>query len=151
MNFTPRLEQAVLKLYRAFHDGHLNPECCKQCAVGNILDNKDFWKNLSDEHGSPHLNYVGKVNEAFGKRFNGYSPSELLRIEMEFLTGCGYTLPFGPRKVKPENSTSKDVLFNGLVATVSFLCKLDGLPNVMDCTKIFDYQPKADSRHLRPA
>ena len=27
-----------------FNENLLNPECCKQCAVGNILDQKDAWE-----------------------------------------------------------------------------------------------------------
>ena len=142
MKSTKRFDQAVLKLYQAFHDNTLNPECCKQCAVGNILDNTDAWKHLSDHHGSSLLNYVGKVNEAFGKRFGGYRPSELLQIEIVFLKGCGFELPLSPNSIKPSLSTSKDILFNGLEATVKFLGGLDNISDLMDCSAIFDYSPK---------
>lgn len=137
---SPRFEQAINKLYTAFHNNELNPECCNHCAVGNICDNHDRWKHLTDEHGSVVLNYVGVVNEKFGRRINGYLPTELLHIEAEFLKGCGYSLPFNYKSVRPINPTSKDTLFQGLCATVSFLCKLDGLPDVMDCSEIFKYE-----------
>ncbi|SDB48747.1 hypothetical protein SAMN03097699_1647 [Flavobacteriaceae bacterium MAR_2010_188] len=146
MKMSQRLESAIGKLYNAFHNDTLNPECCKQCAVGNILDGRDFWKNLSDEHGSPQLNYVGKVNEAFGKRFNGYTPLELLTIEVAFLQGCGFSLPLNRNSQRPLDSTSKDTLFVGLSAAVSFLCNLDGVKDVMDCSELFDYKSDA----LRP-
>jgi len=58
METTVRLEQAIKKLYVAFHNNQLHPECCKQCAVGNILDNTDSWKHLTNVHGSEVLNYV---------------------------------------------------------------------------------------------
>ena len=93
MKTSARLEQAISKLYTAFHNNTLNPECCKSCAVGNILDNTDTWKHLTEGHGSLNLTYVGKVNEAFGRKLNGYSPLELLKIEAAFLSGCGYKLP----------------------------------------------------------
>ena len=32
-----RLEQAIIKLYKAFHNNMLDPEDCAACAVGNIL------------------------------------------------------------------------------------------------------------------
>ena len=64
--------------------------CCKHCAVGNILDNMDIWKHLSNYHGSLELNYVGKVHQTLGRKFNGYSPLELLQIEATFLKACGY-------------------------------------------------------------
>ena len=76
MNIPKRLDQAISKLYQAFHNSTLHPECCQQCAVGNILDRKDFWKHLSDDHGSLKLNYLGQVHESLGRRFNGYKPSE---------------------------------------------------------------------------
>lgn len=134
-----RLEQAISKLYKAFHDNTLNPECCFQCAVGNILDHKDAWKHLSDKHGSLRLNYVGLVNQNIGRKFNGYSPIELLNIEAIFLKGCGYSIPLNHSGKKPKNPKDKDILFKGLSETVGFLCALDGVDNVMDYSKLFEY------------
>lgn len=138
MNAPRRLENAIQKLYVAFHDNELHPECCKSCAVGNILDRTDAWKHLSDDHGSLHLNYVGKVHQAFGRRFNGYTPLELLHIEATFLKACDYELPFRHDHKRPENPKDKDLLFNGLSEVVRFLCQLDGVPNVMDYTRLFE-------------
>ena len=138
MKSTNRFEAAISKLYSAFHNQQLNPECCLQCAVGNILDNKDQWKHFTDAHGSTQLNYVGKVNQAFGKRFNGYTPQELLNIEATFLKGCGYQLPLVRNSKRPSNGTSADVLFNGLSSAIVYLCQLDGIDNVMDYSKLFE-------------
>lgn len=140
MKTSNRLDSAIKKLYNAFHNNQLHPECCQQCAVGNILDNKDSWKHLSDEHGSLKLNYVGIVNQNFGKRFNGYTPAELLQIEATFLKGCGYSLPLNHRGIKPHNPQDKDVLFNGLCETVAFLCQLDNVSNVMDYSRLFEFE-----------
>lgn len=140
MKTTPRFDTAIQKLYNAFHNNHLNPECCKQCAVGNILDQTDAWKHLSDRHGSLKLNYVGLVNQKFGKRFNGYTPIELLHIEAEFLKGCGYSLPLHHKGTKPKHPEDKDVLFNGLSKVVECLCKLDNIKNVMDYSEIFHFE-----------
>ncbi|MCK7590186.1 Na(+)-translocating NADH-quinone reductase subunit F [Subsaxibacter sp. CAU 1640] len=137
MNTSKRFDSAIKKLYNAFHNNQLHPECCQQCAVGNILDNKDSWKHLSDEHGSLKLNYVGLVNQNFGKKFNGYSPLELLKIEASFLKGCGYSLPLNHKGSKPENPDDKDVLFNGLCKAIKVLCDLDNISNVMDYSKMF--------------
>jgi hypothetical protein len=137
---THRFELALKKLYMAFHDNNLHPECCKQCAVGNILDNTDSWKHLSDEHGSLQLNYIGKIHESLGRTFNGYTPSELLQIEITFLKACGYQLPFHYKHKRPKNPTDKDVLFQGLTAVLTFLCELDNIPNVMDYTKLFEFE-----------
>ena len=147
MKTTVRFDRAIEKLYTAFHNNTLKPECCKQCAVGNILDNTDSWKYLSDMHGSLKLNYVGLVNQKFGKRFNGFSPIELLQIEHTFLKGCGYEMPFHHSNKKPHNPTDKDILFNGLSAVVTFLCKLDNIPDVMDCNALFNYQSSTESKN----
>jgi hypothetical protein len=133
-----RLEQALKKLYVAFHNNTLHPECCRQCAVGNILDNREDWKYLTDHHGSMELNYIGKVHEVLGRKFNGYSPSELLKIEAVFLKACGYRLPLIHSNKNPKNITDKDVLFNGLNEVIKFLCKLDGVKNIMDYTQLFE-------------
>ncbi|WP_159022709.1 Na(+)-translocating NADH-quinone reductase subunit F [Formosa sp. L2A11] len=140
METTTRFNLAINKLYHAFHSDALLPECCKQCAVGNILDQKDTWKHLSDDHGTTTLNYIGQVHQNLGRRFNGYTPLELLQIETTFLKACGYSLPLHHKNKKPINPTDKDILFNGLTAVVSYLCKLDCIPDVMDCSKLFKYR-----------
>lgn len=135
-----RLERAIEKLYVAFHENKLHPECCKQCAVGNILDNRDDWRHLTDHHGSLQLNYVGKVHEMLGRKFNGYSPLELLKIEAVFLKACGYKIPLNYRNIHPKNSQDKDILFIGLTEVITFLCELDHVQNIMDYTKLFEFK-----------
>ncbi|NCO62926.1 MAG: Na(+)-translocating NADH-quinone reductase subunit F, partial [Flavobacteriia bacterium] len=98
----------------------------------------DSWKHLSDEHGALELNYIGNVHQMLGRKFNGYSPLELLHIEARFLKACGYQLPLHHKNKKPKNPTDNDVLFEGLTAVVTYLCKLDNIPNVMDYTKLFE-------------
>jgi len=138
MELPRRLEQAISKLYTAFHNGTLDPENCYHCAVGNICDNYDTWKHLTEQHGSTRLSHLGRLNELTGRRINGYSPSELLTIEKVFLAGCGYSLPFrrSDRKVNPKD---KETHYKGLCAVVEYLCALDGVGNVMDITRLFDY------------
>ncbi|MEC3905502.1 Na(+)-translocating NADH-quinone reductase subunit F [Tamlana sp. 2201CG12-4] len=140
MKTTARFEQALKKLYLAFHNNRLHPECCKQCAVGNILDNTDSWKHLSDAHGSLKLNYVGRVHQNLGRTFNGYTPLELLKIEQEFLEACGFKLPLHYTNEKPKSPTDKDILFEGLTAVISYLCKLEAIDNVMDYTVLFEFK-----------
>lgn len=145
MKTTVRFNKAIQKLYTAFHNNRLHPECCKSCAVGTILDQTDAWQHLSDHHGSTNLNYIGQVHQNLGRKFNGYSPLELLQIEATFLSACGYALPLHYRNKKPSNPTDKVVLFFGLSAVVSFLCKLDHIPDVMDVSKLFNYDlPKTE-------
>ncbi|TXG38709.1 Na(+)-translocating NADH-quinone reductase subunit F [Seonamhaeicola maritimus] len=140
MKTTPRFEAAIKKLYTAFHNNTLYPECCKQCAVGNILDNTDSWKHISDFHGSLKLNYVGKIHQSFGRKFNGYSPLELLQIEAAFLKACGFELPLHYKNKKPKNPTNKNVLFNGLSKVIELLCVLDNIANVMDYQQLFEFE-----------
>ena len=135
---TKRFNRAIQKLYIAFHSGTLNPDCCMHCAVGNICDNLDSWKHLSDFHGSVDLNYVGQVNELFGKKINGYTPSQLLRIEKIFLSACGYETPLKPHSKRPRNPKDKELQFKGLTAVVAYLCKLDDIDNVMDYSILFE-------------
>lgn len=148
MKISKRLEDAINKLYVAFHNDQLNPECCNHCAVGNICDNTDSWKHLTDTHGSLTLNYVGRVHEGLGRKFQGFSPMELLEIETAFLRGCGYTLPLNQRSKKPVDPTSKETLFNGLCAVVEYLCKLEGVNNVMDYSKLFEYNKMTEHKEV---
>lgn len=139
---TKRFDEALKKLYTAFHDKTLNPDDCTQCAVGNILDNNDCWRYMTDLHGSKKLNYIGLVHQNLGRRFNGYSPIELLKIEASFLEGCGYRLS-KTFCYKPDFYKNQDILFYGLKAVVETLCELDGIKNIMDCSSLFDYRIKA--------
>lgn len=140
MQTPKRLEAALIKLYNAFHNNELNPECCSACAVGNILDNIDSWQHLSNDHGSLELSYVGRVHQRLGRKFNGYTPLELLKIEQIFLDACGFITPLCHYNPKPKNPTHKDTLFNGLCAVVAYLCKLEGIADVMDYSKIFEFE-----------
>jgi len=137
MMTTARFENAIAKLYAAFNNNTLHPEYCHRCAVGNILNNVDSWQHLTDRHGSGKLNYVGLVNQNFGKRFAGYTPQELLKIEITFLKACGYDLPLKPGSARPENPQDTDLLFIGLSAVIALLCTLDQIANVMDYTAAF--------------
>lgn len=133
-----RLEMALDKLYTAFYKEELNPENCCHCAVGNICDNIDAWKHFTDIHGSVKLNYLGRLHQTLGKRINGYSPLELLSIEASFLKGCGYSINSRNRLLKPAPVIDEEMMFKGLCATIDYLCKLDGVDNVMELYKRFD-------------
>jgi len=140
MKTPKRLEEAVIKLYKAFHNNTLDPEDCAACAVGNILDNHDSWKHLSNDHGSLQLNYIGSVHQKLGRTFNGYSPQELLKVEKIFLEACGFKTPLCHYNQRPLNPRNKEILFNGLSAVISYLCKLDKVPNVMNYSRLFEHE-----------
>ena len=82
------------------------------------------------------------------KLCNGHNSLELLQIKAEFLKGCGYTLPLDRNCKKPENPTDKETLFNGLSKTMEFLCQLDGIENVMDYSKLFEFDKGKQPLHL---
>ncbi|WKK66455.1 Na(+)-translocating NADH-quinone reductase subunit F [Lutimonas zeaxanthinifaciens] len=139
MLLTKRLERALDKMYTAFYKGELDPEDCKHCAVGNICDNYDTWKYFTDIHGSRKLNYLGNLNEYLGRKINGYSPAELIMTEAVFLRACGYTLTRSQKLLKPAKIITNEMMFNGLCAAVDYLCRLDGVENVMDQYKELDF------------
>ncbi|PCI35182.1 MAG: Na(+)-translocating NADH-quinone reductase subunit F [Flavobacteriaceae bacterium] len=143
-----RLEQALTKLYEAFHHGTLHPGYCKYCAVGNICDNSDTWIHLTDTHGSLTLSFIGQLNENLDRKHFGYLPSELLLIESTFLKACGYSTPLMLGSKKPTRPQEKELLFEGLCATVGLLCKLDNIPNVMDYSKLFEFENDAPVHEL---
>lgn len=142
MTTSIRFEHAITKLYNAFHNKTLNPDDCKACAVGHILDHSDRWKHLTDKHGSVQLNYVGMVHQNLGRKFNGYSPIELLTIEHAFLRGCQYYTTKENRLYKPK-LLNDSILFEGLCEVVKTLCQLEGIQNVMDCSVLFNYEKSA--------
>ncbi len=148
MKTSIRLEQALIKLYKAYHSNNLNPEDCAACAVGNILDNHDSWKHLSNFHGSLELSYVGRVHQNLGRKFNGYSPQEILKIEKIFLEACGFKTPLCHYNQKPENPTAKENLFEGLCAVVELLCDFDNIENVMSFSKLFEQENGEPVYHL---
>ena len=122
-----RLEQALTKLYEAFHHKTLHPGYCKYCAVGNICDNTDTWIHLTDAHGSLKLSIIGQLNENLDRTHFGYLPSELLLIESTFLKACGYSVPLMLGTKKPAHPQDKKLLFEGLCATVALLAPMKSL------------------------
>jgi hypothetical protein len=139
METSKRFNQALEKLYNAFHENRLNPLSCTQCAVGTILDNNHYWKEFSNYNGTLQLNYVGLVHQRLGRKFNGFTPLELLQIEKVFLQACGYAVPLH-QYTFTNKKKNKDKLFKGLEAVVAQLCTFDNIPNVMDCTSLFNHQ-----------
>lgn len=140
MKTTERFERAVTKLYTAFHNGALNAMSCSKCAVGNICDGNKDWSdvvgcgNSIDQVDHRHLKsvmdlYKNNFKSDFNKglltiKKTGYSPFEIAKIEALFLE---------------EHDASKDGEYKGLCAVVEYLCELDGIPNVMDYSSLFEY------------
>jgi hypothetical protein len=128
MKTTNRFENAVIKLYNAFHENRLNAMDCYACAVGNICDNKDDWKwqngfyTESFRHAS--VSQINLANEQIEK--TGYSRVELVKVEKLFMD------------THKDVSELKHQQFKGLCAVVEYLAELDNIPNPMDYTKLFE-------------
>ncbi|WP_435579100.1 Na(+)-translocating NADH-quinone reductase subunit F [Gilvibacter sp.] len=131
MQTPTRFDKALNALYEGFYNGQLHPEDSCRCAVGTLCNGWSAWKHFSDQHGSLDLNYVGKVHEGIGRRYCGYQPSELLRIEAAFLKGCGYDLPLDHRSKRPQDPADPKVIYQGLLAAISELCRLDRIPEFL--------------------
>lgn len=131
METTKRFDEAVTKLYNAFHKNRLNAYNCSACAVGNICNNDGGW--TSD---------TLFMERNFDKKYediSNYSSKELNIIEHLFVFG-----------VKSEKYNSKiphlrdlfilkkEAEFKGLCAVVEYLCELDDITNVMDYTKLLE-------------
>ena len=132
-----RFNIAINKLYGAYTSGKLNPDSVTHCVVGTICDHSPVWSFMIDNHRNPQLNTLGKLHQNFGKRFNGYTPSELLKIESAFLNGCDYHNLIG--KDKRNIYKNSDVIFNGLIAVISFLCQLEEINDITTINKTIQF------------
>lgn len=131
METTKRFENAVTKLYSAFHKNEMNAYNCSACAVGNICNGESAWKNVLGFNGSECevpsvslVNYNGHTKNIIKK--TGYTPEELGWVELKFM------------KANPYGNQTKSTQFQGLCNVVEYLCELDGIPNVMDFKSLFE-------------
>lgn len=145
MKTTKRFEQAVIKLYNAFHKGELDAWDCMACAVGNICNNNPSWASF---YNGVYLYKSMPCEEPEVSKFpdkdlnkviieSGYSAYQLAKIETIFLKGMP-TL----------DKETKDQQFNGLCAVVEYLCELDNIPNIMDYTSLFETEENAPKKEL---
>jgi len=135
MKTTKRFDKAVIKLYNAFHKGRLNSNHCGACAVGNIVGH-GFWSGGAP---SDYIIGVRMVREiTINDNVSGYNKKELAGIEYRFIMAVHSSGPTYNGKKGRYNEKKKDH-FRGLCAVVEYLCELDNIPNVMDFTKLFEY------------
>lgn len=122
-----RLENAITKLYTAFHEGKLNALDCRACAVGNICNNIGGWSQ------------GGLNNRQFKNQhleIAMYSSKELSIVETLFMYGVKNI--WKEKEIWYASDNTKETQFKGLCAVVEYLCELDNIPNVMDYTKLFE-------------
>lgn len=133
MKTTKRFDNAVAKLYNAFHENRLDALDCTMCAVGNICDGSMNWecdpRFARNTIFKTWSQYYSEEEIEDGKLViakSGYSTDELVKVELIFLDACKKT------------NGNKDQQFKGLCAVVEYLCELDNITNVMDYTKLFE-------------
>ena len=134
MKTTERFDRAVKKLYTAFHEGTLNAFDCKHCAVGNIVGT-DNWDGHIAERRDGMLVEIWSYDECIINLpiWCEYSGYELFQVEKLFLKA------HMGRYDDADQSINKEQQFKGLCAVVEYLAELDGIPNPMDYTKLFEY------------
>ena len=143
MKTTERFDNAVSKLYTAFHNGTLNVRSCQACAVGNICGSDD-WKHILSPLNRPNNFRLSVFPNRKQSDFNeitmtesmvksGYSAFELSKIEKVFIDNHNL-LSSDDSECNIKNTSQ----YNGLCAVVEYLCELDNIPNVMDYTKLFE-------------
>ena len=163
-----RFENAVRKLYDAYHEGKLHKGNCTACAVGNICNNQGDWKTVfvtGTDSGHQTINpqgYVPNYLTDSGLLFEpqrvidetGYTWEELARVESAFETntylaknfnGGGYRNYRSDKfidkldSLKPEfQEKLKDDQYDGLCAVIEVLCDIEGIENIMDFKNIFN-------------
>lgn len=129
METTERFEKAIRTLYTAFHNETLNYGSCSACAVGNMLGHSS-WRGGSGMH---YIAFKGGLRKIRlnGKNNSGYSLEELSEVERLFI--------LAHKKSYANDENLKEEQFNGVCAVIEYLSKLDGIPNPMDYTKLFEY------------
>ena len=135
MKTTKRFENAIMKLYKAFHENELNAFDCSACAVGNICDNNWQWAHIRILNTYTH-SVIDKHNKDYKLGINviknsNYSVTEIIKIENLFLSYF---------KEDRSDAGDKELQFKGLCAVVEYLAKLDNIPNPMDYSKLFETQ-----------
>lgn len=138
---TERFNNAVTKLYTAWHKDTLDAMHCRHCAVGNLCGTKQ-WARIGPI-GSPL-----RINPEFDGAA-GYSRKQLAEIESIFLYGVtdqDTTEPKFLNLISNEDVSGglftkkqqKELQFQGLCAVIEYLAELDGIPNPFNFSKLFN-------------
>ena len=123
-----RLENAITKLYNAFHNNELGRESCARCAVGNIIGHRAWYGGSAHAYVENNLECVESIFLRSSHENNsGYSLEELAIVEYKFIVSIGKT-------------ETKETQFKGLCAVIEYLCELDGVDNVMEIQSLFEYK-----------
>lgn len=138
MKTPERFNRAIKALVQAFFKDNLSKGDCKKCAVGNICNGRNDWYEvfmttdsgvqLIDEH-----MYFGETKNVIDS--TGYRWEELAEIERSFETS---TKIHWQEYYRHKKSAIMQDQFNGLMAVVEVLCKLDNIEPT-EYKKAFEY------------
>jgi len=142
MKTTVRFENAVTKLYNAFHENRLNAYDCSACAVGNICNNNHEWSanflaTSIDFSIKSQITYPIKHEVKKLIKESGYTAYQLAKVEALFLN-----------EVETYDRHNKEHQFKGLCAVIEYLCELDNIPNVMDIQSLFEFENDTPKKQL---
>lgn len=142
---TNRFDDAVTKLYTAYHNNTLDAMDCKHCAVGNLCNNSDAW--IGCMLGFGRVGSINRINPSF-KNITNYSNQELATIELVFLYGIKdntkehvFKNVISNDEVKAglfSKTEQKELQFKGLCAVIEYLAELDGIENPFNFDKLFN-------------
>lgn len=134
---TERFNNAVTKLYTAFHEGTLDYGLCQKCAVGTILGHGTW---LFNSPSTIWARMKGRELTDMTLRNNnsGYNLKELVKVEKVFI------LAFKNSK----NPSNKESQFKGLCAVIEYLAKLDNIPNPFNFDNLFNQDKEIASLEL---
>ncbi len=147
-----RFENAVTKLYEAYHNGNLQKANCSCCAVGNLLNGYIGWYEIFCD-GRIRIKKESLYKEEIEKiEITGYSWREMAMVEKLFELNTIYDhfkhgvgrVYLSDEYVNITPEQYKQDQFKGLEAVVIYLCKLDNLPNIMDYTSLFSTETKKE-------
>lgn len=130
MKMPERLERACRILYNAYHTGELNAFDCEACAAGNLCNGLSVWSlsNLKAQHDTEKISL--------------YPHSVIITVESIFMEPF-YMDPlygrFPHQRDRRIIAAKKELQFEGLSKVISYLCAVDGYPDIMEMGKnMFD-------------
>lgn len=128
MKTTKRFDNAVRKLYTAFHENNLSAGLCNKCAVGNMVNGKTDWMGYVDGFKNTMHNQQKAYEQV---KSTGYTINEIVDVERIFESTYDKFYYQGIE-------TKTESQYKALCAVVEYLCELDNIPNVLDYTKLFE-------------
>ena len=155
----PRFENAVKKLYNAYHSDELAKGDCTKCAVGIICDNNTSWRSIfiTSMEKNHQQQYPERYNsKAFGLAKQviddtGYTWRQLAKVEHSFeINTTIETLGSNNKREMKffSNNRIEFIDYNydllkgdqavGLRAVMVVLCKIEKIKNVSDYKNLFD-------------